>query len=118
MATLTVIPDPNGRNAEFEAEINAVMATVAAPDLEGSDKQIAWASDVRRAQVEVVAEEVVRCRRRVARDETAAARFDAMIKDLFDRMTAETSAGAWIDRRGRVGELDEVSEALDEALGR
>ncbi len=81
--------------------------TATLPALVGSDKQIAWATTIR---AKIVAEAQTQLTDKLAQIETLAAPEDkrtqarAAFEGAYARLTSETAAAWWIDRRQRAGE--------------
>ena len=87
------------KRAEANATTNAVAAKAASeaglPELLGSEKQIAWAESIR---VKVIAE----AEAAIARTATTPER-KAQVAPLLAKLTAQTEAAWWIDRRNKSG---------------
>jgi hypothetical protein len=83
--------------AAAKDEVAEVIARLGLPELEGTPKQIAWASDIRANRVRQLLDEA----RAIGKTkEEFVAAYQATVRgDYVRRALCETSAAAWIDSR-------------------
>lgn len=86
------------------------------PALTGSDKQVAWASDLRPEWLGKVAEVADSLRARLTNPAMADA-LEAAVAEVVEQGVARTAAAAWIDSRGQSVEAL-IKASLGKLLGK
>lgn len=93
-----------------------ISLTVDLPALAGSDKQVSWATDLRRRTIQAALVKLVDCPAAVAKwDATPAGRRDALLTALGTVAAEQTSAKWWIDHRS-MGHMDLLRAAASRVL--
>lgn len=75
------------------------MTTTNLPDLTGTPKQIAWATDIRTKQVAEIAGYIAQTREHAARQPEKAAMFDALIDAVEADILTRDNASWWINNQ-------------------
>lgn len=93
-----------------------ISLTVDLPTLTGSDKQVAWATDLRRRTIQAALVKLVSCPADIAKwDATPPARRDALLAAIGAVASEQTSAKWWIDHRS-MGHMDILRSAAARVL--